>query len=80
MIKNLHSFIFHLQIYYRKVVLQSAYLVVTFSLKFLPIESVLISQEIPPLSLFSLSFLGIFLCFLLYSHTHGNRAAESHQL
>ena len=40
-------------------------------LRFLQIESVLVSQKIPP---FSLSFLGIFLFFLLYSHNHGNRA------
>ena len=38
-------------------------------LKFLPIESVLVSHEIPPFLI-----LGNFLCFPLYSHNHGNQA------
>ena len=44
-------------------------------LKFLPIKSVLVSHEIS----FSLSFLGIFLSFLSYSHNHGNRAPLHHE-
>ena len=43
--------------------------------KFLSIESIiaLINHEFPPFSL----FLGIFFCFLLYSHNHGNRAPST---
>ena len=61
MLTNLHSFIFHHQWYFSEFFTNTKYHGTS-------------KLGNPSFFSFSLSFLGIFLCFLLYSHNHENRA------